>query len=89
MRFFEFQYEDMFQGLNPKSDIYVDMDGVLADFFGEWKKLVGKDWRELGKDEIEPALKIISLLVFAIYFLDFLKYSIPVAILSLIIIFET
>jgi 5'(3')-deoxyribonucleotidase len=57
MRFFEFQYEDMFQGLNPKSDIYVDMDGVLADFFGEWKKLVGKDWRELDKDEIEPALK--------------------------------
>src|SRR6056300_397425 len=50
-------YEDMFQGLNPKSEIYVDMDGVLADFFGEWKKLVGKDWRELGKDEIEPALK--------------------------------
>ena len=50
-------YEDMFQGLNPKSEIYVDMDGVLADFFGEWKKLVGKDWRELDKDEIEPALK--------------------------------
>jgi len=50
-------YEDMFQGLNPKSEIYVDMDGVLADFFGEWKKLVGKDWREIGKDEIEPALK--------------------------------
>ena len=50
-------YEDMFQGLNTKSEIYVDMDGVLADFFGEWKKLVGKDWRELGKDEIEPALK--------------------------------
>ena len=50
-------YEDMFQRLNPKSEIYVDMDGVLADFFGEWKKLVGKDWRELGKDEIEPALK--------------------------------
>ena len=50
-------YEDMFQGLNPKSEIYVDMDGVLADFFGEWKKLVGKDWRQLGKDEIEPALK--------------------------------
>ena len=50
-------YEDMFQGLNPKSEIYVDMDGVLADFFGEWKKLVGKDWREIGKDELEPALK--------------------------------
>src|SRR6056300_1754791 len=50
-------YEDIFQGLNPKSEIYVDMDGVLADFFGEWKKLVGKDWREIGKDELEPALK--------------------------------
>ena len=50
-------YEDMFQGLNPKSEIYVDMDGVLADFFGEWKKLVGKDWREIDKDELEPALK--------------------------------
>ena len=50
-------YEDMFQGLNPKSEIYVDMDGVLADFFGEWKRLVGKDWRELDKDDIEPALK--------------------------------
>jgi 5'(3')-deoxyribonucleotidase len=50
-------YEDMFQGLNSKSEIYVDMDGVLADFFGEWKKLVGKDWREIDKDEIEPALK--------------------------------
>src|SRR6056300_977332 len=50
-------YEDMFQGLNPKSEIYVDMDGVLADFFGEWKKLVGKDWREIGKDELDPALK--------------------------------
>ena len=50
-------HEDMFQGLNPKSEIYVDMDGVLADFFGEWKKLVGKDWREIDKDEIEPALK--------------------------------
>lgn len=50
-------YEDMKAELNPKSEIYVDMDGVLADFFGEWKKLVGKDWRELEKDEIEPALK--------------------------------
>ena len=50
-------YEELKAELNPKSEIYVDMDGVLADFFGEWKKLVGKDWRELGKDEIEPALK--------------------------------
>ena len=50
-------YEELKAELNPKSEIYVDMDGVLADFFGEWKKLVGKDWREIGKDEIEPALK--------------------------------
>ena len=23
------------------------MDGVLADFLGAWKKLIGKDWREI------------------------------------------
>ena len=30
---------------DPKGvpEIYVDMDGVLADFFGEWAKLDGKD----------------------------------------------
>ena len=33
--------------LSNDSEIYVDMDGVLADFFGAWKKLVGKDWREI------------------------------------------
>ena len=33
--------------LSNESEIYVDMDGVLADFFGAWKKLVGKDWREI------------------------------------------
>lgn len=27
--------------------IYIDLDGVLADFFSEWKKIVGKDWWEL------------------------------------------
>ena len=33
----------------PKSaEIYVDMDGVLADFFGDWAKLMNKkDWREI------------------------------------------
>ena len=49
-------YEDAFQELDSSTKIYVDMDGVLADFFGEWKKLTGKDWREIGKDELEPAL---------------------------------
>ena len=33
--------------LSKKSEVYVDMDGVLADFFGAWKKLIGKDWREI------------------------------------------
>ena len=27
--------------LNPDTEVYVDMDGVLADFFGEWAKLAG------------------------------------------------
>ena len=33
------------QGKIGKSvpEVYVDMDGVLADFFGEWAKLDGKD----------------------------------------------
>jgi len=26
----------------PNTEIYVDMDGVLADFFGEWAKAMGK-----------------------------------------------
>ena len=29
--------------LDPSTEIYVDMDGVLADFFGEWAKLMGVD----------------------------------------------
>jgi|TARA_B100000123_G_scaffold88075_1_gene63854 5'(3')-deoxyribonucleotidase len=33
--------------ISKESEIYVDMDGVLADFFGAWKKLIGKDWREI------------------------------------------
>ena len=33
--------------LAKESEIYVDMDGVLADFFGAWKKLIGTDWREI------------------------------------------
>ena len=37
------------------SEIFVDMDGVLADFFGSWKKLIGKDWREIG--DIDSALQ--------------------------------
>jgi 5'(3')-deoxyribonucleotidase len=39
MRAFEVDTEN-----NTKTpDVYVDMDGVLADFFGAWAKLDGKD----------------------------------------------
>src|SRR6056300_457262 len=42
--------------LSSVSTIYVDMDGVLADFFGDWAKLMGKDhWTKI--DDIMPALQ--------------------------------
>ena len=41
--------------LDPSTEIYVDMDGVLADFFGEWARLMGKeDWRDI--KDVSPAL---------------------------------
>jgi 5'(3')-deoxyribonucleotidase len=41
------------------TQIYVDMDGVLADFFGSWAKLMGKDnYRDI--KDIEPALQKIK-----------------------------
>ena len=44
------------QELSSVSTIYVDMDGVLADFFGDWAKLMGKDhWTKI--DDIMPALQ--------------------------------
>jgi 5'(3')-deoxyribonucleotidase len=44
------------QELASTSTIYVDMDGVLADFFGDWAKLMGKDhWTKI--DDISPALQ--------------------------------
>ena len=34
--------------LPADTEIYVDMDGVLADFFGDWAKLMNKkSWREI------------------------------------------
>jgi len=41
--------------LASTSKVFVDMDGVLADFFGEWTKLIGKDWRNV--KDIEPELQ--------------------------------
>ena len=43
--------------LSAVSEIYVDMDGVLADFFPARKKIVGKDWRQI--TDIESALQTI------------------------------
>lgn len=39
-------------------DVYVDMDGVLVDFFNEWARLVGvKTYRDIPKKDIGKALK--------------------------------
>ena len=47
--------ERMGKELSSATEIFVDMDGVLADFFPAWKKLVGADWREI--KDIEDALQ--------------------------------
>jgi len=50
---------DAINDLSPNSKIYVDMDGVLADFFGSWAKLMGKkDWRAI--DDIKSGLEKIK-----------------------------
>ena len=42
--------------LSSASEIYVDMDGVLVDFFGPWTKMMGvSDWREI--KDIDAALQ--------------------------------
>ena len=34
--------------LSSATEIYVDMDGVLVDFFGEWTKMMGvDDWKKI------------------------------------------
>ena len=38
--------------ITSKTEVYVDMDGVLADFFGEWAKLAGvKSFRDIQDPE--------------------------------------
>jgi 5'(3')-deoxyribonucleotidase len=50
---------NILEDLAPESELYVDMDGVLADFFGEWAKLVGvDDWRNI--KDIDSALNKIK-----------------------------
>ena len=46
--------------LASASEIYVDMDGVLADFFGEWAKLMKvDDYRKIDNIDINVALQAI------------------------------
>jgi len=49
--------EEALSDISKSSQVFVDMDGVLADFFGSWKKLVGKDWREIDTKDIPAALQ--------------------------------
>lgn len=42
--------------LSSASQIYVDMDGVLVDFFGPWTKMMGvSDWKEI--KDVDAALQ--------------------------------
>ena len=44
--------------LNKASEIYVDMDGVLADFFGEWAKIMKVDhYSKIDNVDINDALQ--------------------------------
>lgn len=51
--------ESLFEDLDPKSELYVDMDGVLADFFGVWNKMMGVNhWKDI--KNIDQALQKIK-----------------------------
>ena len=44
-------FEKLLEDETP--DVYVDMDGVLVDFFNEWARLVGvKSYRDISKRDI-------------------------------------
>ena len=44
--------------LSSATEIYVDMDGVLVDFFGEWTKMMGvDDWKKI--KNVDNALQAI------------------------------
>jgi 5'(3')-deoxyribonucleotidase len=46
---------NMFEELGETAELYVDMDGVLADFFGEWAKLMGvNNWKDI--KDVDSAL---------------------------------
>ena len=46
------------EAVDQRAEIYVDMDGVLADFFGVRTKMVGvKNWKEV--KDVDSALDMI------------------------------
>jgi|TARA_R110002153_G_scaffold74866_3_gene194211 5'(3')-deoxyribonucleotidase len=50
---------NMFEELGETAELYVDMDGVLADFFGEWAKLMGvNNWKDI--KDVDSALNKIK-----------------------------
>ena len=49
--------EQLLSQVNERTEVYVDMDGVLADFFGEWARLAGvPDHRDIKDPESALAL---------------------------------
>jgi tRNA nucleotidyltransferase (CCA-adding enzyme) len=51
--------QSILEDVGPKSEIYVDMDGVLADFFGVWNKMMGvKHWKNI--PDVNKALQKIK-----------------------------
>ena len=49
------------ESLNFKPDVYVDMDGVIADFFSALAKFRGVDhWKDGGEDSVQDSIKAIQ-----------------------------
>jgi len=49
------------ESLNFKPDVYVDMDGVIADFFSALAKFRGVDhWKDGGDDSVQASIKAIQ-----------------------------
>jgi 5'(3')-deoxyribonucleotidase len=44
----------------PKPKVFIDMDGTIADFFGEWSKISGVNhYKDIDKNKVEDALDLI------------------------------
>ena len=53
--------ESINESLSFKPDVYVDMDGVIADFFSALAKFRGVDhWKDGGDDSVQDSIKAIQ-----------------------------